>query len=196
MRSTVNHHRTKILAASLLLAVLSPAASASDGTITFTGRITTNTCTISGNGGGTDFTVALPPVSASTLATAGNIAGRTPFNFQLTGCTPATADVAVYFEPGAAVDLATGRLINTTVSAPATDDSPGITAATNVQIGVLNADLTNVAVGAAFASQNTQQVAITGGTASLQYYAQYVATGGAATAGVFTSALTYSVVYP
>lgn len=192
----MKHYRTSILAASVLLAALSPAASAYDGTITFTGRITSNTCTISGNGGGTDFTVALPPVSASTLGTAGNIAGRTPFNIQLTGCTPDTGDVAVYFEPGATVDLATGRLTNTAVTTPATEGTEAVTAATNVQIGVLNADLTNIAVGSAFASQNSQQVAITGGTAAMQYYAQYVATGGAATLGVFTSALTYSVVYP
>lgn len=192
----MKHYRTSILAASVLLAALSPAASAYDGTITFTGRITSNTCTISGNGGGTDFTVALPPVSASTLGTAGNIAGRTPFNIQLTGCTPDTGDVAVYFEPGATVDLATGRLTNTAVTTPAAEGTEAVTAATNVQIGVLNADLTNIAVGSAFASQNSQQVAITGGTAVMQYYAQYVATGGAATLGVFTSALTYSVVYP
>ncbi|MBV8272441.1 MAG: type 1 fimbrial protein [Cupriavidus sp.] len=175
---------------------MSPAAFAADGTITFTGRVTAQTCTIAGNGGNNNFTVALPTVSASTLATAGNFAGRTPFSIQLTGCNPNSGNVATYFEPGATIDATTGRLINTATTAAATETTAATTAATNVQVGLLNADLTNIALGSAFASQNSQQVAITGGTATLQYYAQYVATGGATTAGDVTTTATYSIVYP
>ena len=40
-------------------------AKASDGTITFNGKITAQTCTIAGNGGGSSFTVTLPTVSTS-----------------------------------------------------------------------------------------------------------------------------------
>jgi len=196
MRSTVKNFKAKILAASLTCAAISPAAFAFDGTISFTGSVTGQTCTISGNGGGNNFTVALPTVSASTLATAGNTAGRTPFNIQLTGCTPNTGNVAVYYEPGATVDATTGRLVNTATTTAGTETTPATTAATNVQLGLLNADLTNIALGSTFATQNSQQVAINAGTATLQYYAQYVATGGAATAGDVTSTATYSIVYP
>ena len=188
--------RRSILAASLMFGAMTPAAFASDGTITFTGRITTQTCVISGNGGGNNFTVALPTVSATTLGTAGNVAGRTPFNIRLTGCTPNTGNVAVHFEPGATVDTATGRLINTAVATPAAGDAAGVPPATHVQVGLLNADMTNIAVGSAFAAQNSQQVPLADGAATLQYYAQYVATGGAATAGNLTTTATYSVVYP
>lgn len=180
--------RAKILATSLVLAAVSPAAFAADGTITFTGRVSAQTCTISGNGGTSrNFTVTLPPASASTLAADGNFAGRTPFNIRLTNCTPNTGNVAVFFESGPNVDQATGRLRNT---------ATGSGAATNVQVGVLNADLTNIAVGLTFASQRSQRVAITAGAATLQYYAQYVATGGAATAGNVSTSTLYSVVYP
>ncbi len=191
----MKHIRTKILATSLLLAAMSPAAFASDGTITFTGLITGQTCSISGNGRPAgDFTVVLPNVSTSTLNTGGNTAGRAPFNIQLTGCTPNAGNVAVYFEPGANVDLATGRLKNSTVAVPAAGTNPGVKAAGNVQIGLLNSDMTNISVGAAVATQNPQRVALASGAATLQYYAQYVATG-TATPGIITSSVTYSIVY-
>jgi len=190
----VKNIQTKILA-SLAFATLSSAAFASDGTITFTGRLTSQTCTISGNGGGNNFTVPLPTLSTSALAANGNVAGRTPFNIRLTDCTPNTGNVAVYFEPGATVDMATGRLINMVVNTPATATAPAIVAAQNVQVGLLNDTLGNIALGSAFAAQNFQQVAIAAGSATLQYYAQYVATG-AATLGDISTSATYSIVYP
>ncbi len=67
-------------------------AFAADGIIAFNGTITAQTCTINGNGmGSKDFTVTLPKVSASTLGTAGQTAGRTPFNISLSDCTPTPA---------------------------------------------------------------------------------------------------------
>ncbi|WP_231907010.1 fimbrial protein [Cupriavidus sp. D384] len=192
----MKHFRTTILAASLAVAAASQTAFAADGTITFTGRLTTQTCTISGNGGNNNFTVALPTISTSALATAGNVAGRTPFTFRLTGCAPNTGNVSIYFEPGGTIDTATGRLRNTVTAVTGSGNRPAVVPAGNVQIGVLNANMTDVALGSAFASQNSQQVALAAGSATLQYYAQYVATGGAATAGTFSTTATYSVVYP
>lgn len=188
--------RMKLLAASLVLGAVSPAAFASDGTITFTGRITGQTCTITGNGAAADFTVPLPTVGTGTLNADGNTAGRTPFNIQLSACNPNTGNVAVFFESGANADMATGRLRNAAVNVPAEGDNPAVNAATNVQVGVLNADLTPVAIGNAYAAQNSQSVALAAGAATLQYYAQYVATGGAATAGPITTTTQYSIVYP
>lgn len=186
----------RILAVSVLLAAASPATFAADGTITFTGRVTGQTCTIAGNGAASDFTVALPTVGASTLNAAGNTAGRTAFNITLSGCTPATGNVAVYFEAGTNTDLTTGRLRNAAVAAPAVGDTPAVTPAGNVQIGVLNADFSPISIGSAAASQNSQSVALAAGAATLQYYAQYVATGGASTAGEVTTTAQYSIQYP
>ncbi|MGH8779746.1 fimbrial protein [Paraburkholderia sp.] len=164
-------------------AVASQVAAAADGTIAFNGNVTAQTCTINGNGSNArDFTVTLPTVSSSSLAAAGQTAGRTPFGISLTACTPATGNVHTYFEPGPTVNLQTGHLILKTGGA------------TNVEIGLQNGDFSDIKAGAADASQNSKPVAITTGSATLNYYAQYVATG-AATAGAANSTVMYTLSY-
>ncbi|MFL9878968.1 fimbrial protein [Herbaspirillum rhizosphaerae] len=167
-----------ILKALLTIATLAPLASfAADGTITFSGSITAQTCTI--NGGTPNLAVTLPKISATALAVAGAKAGATPFTIALTGCTPASGNVRAFFEVGANVDTATGRLKNTGT-------------ATNVQIGLTNVDGSNIAVGAASGAQGTTYVPISSGNANLTYMAQYVATG-AATSGTVTTSVTYTI---
>lgn len=176
------------LIAGLLVAaaVLPGAAFASDGTITFTGRVSSQTCTIGGNGGtSSSFTVTLPAVSTSALSGTVTAAGRTPFSIRLSGCSTATGNAAVYFEPGATIDAATGRLINGASSTPAG----------NVQIALSNADMSAITLGAAAGSQNSQQVALASGAATLNYSAEYVATG-TVTSGNVSTSVVYSVVYP
>lgn len=176
---------TGMIAAAALAAALPMASHAADGTITFTGTIVAQTCTINGNGNGSgskDFTVALPTVTAAALSGAGQTAGRTPFNIQLTDCS-GTGNVHAYFEPGATTDMSTGHL---TLNAGGAD---------KVQIALLNDDLSPIAMGAADASQNSHAVAIATGAATLPYYAEYVATG-VATAGAANSSVMYTLVYP
>jgi major type 1 subunit fimbrin (pilin) len=171
-----------LFAAALSLAALAPAISqAADGTITFQGNITAQTCKISGNGGGKDFTVTLPTVSTSSLTAAGATAGRTPFRIALTECS-GSGNVATYFEPGPTIDTTTGQL-----------KSNGT--ATNVQVGLLNNDFSKIMLGAAQSSQNSKPIAIASGAANLDYVAQYVATG-AATAGAVNSSVMYTIIYP
>jgi major type 1 subunit fimbrin (pilin) len=175
-------NRSGMIAAAVAMAAALPMAShAADGTITFTGNVTAQTCTI--NGGAKDFSVNLPTVSASSLATAGETAGRTPFSIQLTNCTSGSGNVHTFFESGATTDLQTGNLIV---------DAGG---ASNVQIGLLNgADASPIKAGFADASQNSASVAISNGAATLPYFAQYVATG-AATAGAANSNVMYTIAY-
>ncbi len=168
--------------ASALIA-FAPAAFAADGTVTFNGRITAQTCTIGGNGGANNFTVTLPTVSTNSLRTAGAVTGRTPFNITLSSCTPNSGNAMVYFEPGATVDIATGRLVNS-----------NRTGARNVQVGLKNADYSDIRLGAAHASQNSRPVTLNNGGATLNYFAEYVATG-ATTAGDLTTSTLYSIVY-
>ncbi|HDR9589023.1 TPA: type 1 fimbrial protein [Burkholderia stabilis] len=179
----MNFGKASIAAAAFAIMGGIPAmAHAVDGTITVTGSISAQTCTVNGNGTGSkDFTVALPSVSASALATAGQTAGQTPFSITLTKCS-APGSVHTFFEPGATTDLTTGNLI---VAAGG---------ATNVQIGLANADLSAIKAGAADASQNSKAVSIVNNGATLQYYARYVATG-AATSGAANSSVMYSLVY-
>jgi len=175
----------KSIVASLIvgaLAASSQFAMASDGTITINGLVTSNTCAISGNGGGKDFTVTLPSVSAASLAVAGQTAGRTPFSINLTGCNPVDGGVHAFFEPGPTTDLATGRLILAGGGA------------SNVQIGLLNDDFSEIKAGAADASQNSKSVTMAAGAATLSYYAQYYATG-AAVPGVANSSVMYTLSY-
>lgn len=177
--------KIKLLSALLGAAVLmaSQTAAASDGTITFNGNITAQTCTINGNGSGSNnFSVTLPTVSTATLASAGQTAGRTPFNIKLSSCTPSSGNVHTYFEPGPTTDASTGNLVLNAGGA------------TNVQLGLLNADFSAIKAGFADASQNSKSVAITTGSATLSYYVQYVATG-AAGAGAANSSVLYTLAY-
>jgi major type 1 subunit fimbrin (pilin) len=176
-------YRSGMIVAAALAAALPMTSHAADGTITFTGTIVSQTCTINGNGSGSkDFAVALPTVSASALNGAGQKAGRTPFNIQLTACS-GTGNVHAYFEPGATTDAGTGNL---KLNAGGAD---------MVQIGLLNDDFSPIVMGAADVAQNSHAVSVASGTATLPYFAEYVATG-VATAGAANSSVMYTLVYP
>ena len=169
----------------LVLAVAPFTASAVDGTITFNGEVTDKTCTIV-TPQGKDFTVTLPTVSSSTLAAAGQVAGRTPFSINLSQCNP--GNVATYFEPGATVDLGSGRLNNAAATS----------AATEVQLQLLGSNslfLPVVSAGAGSTQANSQWVTVNaGGTADLNYFVEYYATG-AATPGEVSSSVKYTIIY-
>ncbi|WP_049620987.1 fimbrial protein [Frateuria defendens] len=184
----MKHFVQAALVGAVALALV-PVAQASDGTITITGNVVGTTCTITGNDLGGNVKVALSPVSATQLKSAGVTAGDTPFTVTLTNCkagSGSSADTAkgavkMYFEAGPNVDMATGRL-NVT----------GTNHASNVQLQLLNADGTVVKIGDA-STINSVQLNSEGG-ASLTHVVRYYATG-AVSAGAADSSLTYSVVY-
>jgi major type 1 subunit fimbrin (pilin) len=171
------------LIAALSVAAISQ-ANAADGTITINGEVTDKTCDIV-TPQGKDFTVTLPTVSKQTLAAKGEVAGRTPFAINLSNCSE--GKVATYFEPGSTVDFASGRLNNQATGG-----------ATNVQIQLLgenNQFLPVLAAGANGAQSNSQWVdVVDGGSADLNYYAEYYATD-AATAGKVTTSVQYTIIY-
>ena len=120
----------------------------------------------------------MPTVSSQTLKNAGDVAGRTPFQINLTNCT-AAGKVATYFEPGATVDFNTGRLLNQATSGAATNVNIQLLGSNNAVIPVL-ATSTNET------QTNSQWVNVSaGGSADLNYYAEYYATG-ASTAVSYT----------
>ncbi|EMN9113972.1 type 1 fimbrial protein [Acinetobacter baumannii] len=159
-------------------------AQAADGTITINGLVTDKTCDIV-TPAGKDFTVTLPTVSKQTLAAAGNVAGRTPFQIKLANCSE--GKVATYFEPGATVDFNTGRLLN--------QDATG---AKNVNVQLLGSNNQVIpvpAAGANGAQANSQWVDVAkAGSADLNYYAEYYATG-ASTAGKVNTSVQYTIIY-
>ncbi|WP_145515786.1 fimbrial protein [Yersinia aleksiciae] len=176
----------KIKSGNLLIAAIAgvfiaQSAIAADGTITINGQITDTTCGIAVNNGTKDATVTLPTVSASALSTINSVAGTTPFNIVLSGCTGTTMNNAyAYFEPGAKVETATGRL-----------NSDGT--ATGVQVRLLNKNSAPILVGSA--SQGGVVEDITGGGATLNYYAQYYANNAAVGAGTVITQVDYTIVY-
>lgn len=105
----------KLISSALLIAGLTaaPAAFAVDGTITFTGSITSVTCKIDGNGtGGPDFTVDLGGVDAAAFVNQGDVPSKVGFRILVGGEPECTNGTRVYanFEPGALVDPATGMV--------------------------------------------------------------------------------------
>ncbi|CAB3756039.1 fimbrial protein [Burkholderia paludis] len=176
-------------AAVAIIASMSPAMAA-DGEIAFNGKVLSTTCTISAGGGASgdkNMTVKLPSVSVNALANSGDVAGRTPFSIQLSGCTGESTKVSTVFEAGSTVDTASGRL--NLVSTGAED-----TVASNVQISLLNDAQEQIKAGLASSQQNSQVVALKDGAATLNYYAEYHATG-KATAGSANSRIQYSLDY-
>lgn len=171
------------LVAAIMITGIS-AANAADGTITINGLVTDKTCDIV-TPQGKDFTVTLPTVSKQTLSKAGDVAGRTPFTINLAKCSE--GKVATYFEPGATVDFASGRLNN--------QDTAG---AKNVQVQLLGSNnqfVPVLAAGKNGSQTNSQWVDVAdAGSVDLNYYAEYFATD-ASSAGKVTTSVQYTIIY-
>ncbi|MEO2216186.1 fimbrial protein [Chromobacterium vaccinii] len=171
----------KIVTAALIgLGVYSSGAMAADGKITVTGNIVAQTCTIAGTSG-TNVTVNLPTVGASSLASTGQTAGATPFAINLSNCPSSLKSAQTRFEVGPTVNPTSGNLLNST----------GAGSASNVEVQLLNNTFNAINLST---NANSQQVAISGGAATMGYYAQYIATG-AAGAGSVNTSVQYSMTY-
>jgi len=175
----MNTFSKSLLASSCTLLFWAQAAQADFGQISFDGRVLAPTCQV--NGGNGDLPVSLPEVNASLLARPGQTAGQTPFQLNLSNCSPGVTRVSTYFEPGATISPE-GRLIV---------DAGG---SQNVQLELLNESQAPMDLAAAKGNQNSQQVAIVGGSATLRYTARYYSTGGT-TPGLVTSRVQYSLDY-
>jgi major type 1 subunit fimbrin (pilin) len=167
-------------------------AAAADGTITFTGNVSSVTCTVHGGAPGSangNFTVNLPNVASSAFAGGvGTVAGATPYNIYVgaageAGCVDGTV-VSVHYEPTSPrVDTTTGNL--------ALDPVTG--AATGVQLQLLNgADKSVINLANA---PDSAQTTVANNQATLPFYVQYVSTAASVTAGPADSSVLYSVDY-
>jgi major type 1 subunit fimbrin (pilin) len=190
-----------IVAAGMATAMALPLSSvASDGTITFTGAVTANSCTINVNGSASNnATVALPIVDTAALTNASaplTKAAGTFFNIALSACDASHADVAsggtavptlvaIYFEAGPNVDQATSGLINAGTS--------------NVEVNLYKASGATVVGTQITPGRSTNQPAnqAIGAAGTQWFYAGYSTAGAAAaaTAGTVTTSVTYSLVY-
>ena len=179
--------KLKYLKVCAALAVVTSAGSAfaSDGTITVVGEVVDTTCSIQVDNATRDATVVLPTVASAQLASTGETAGATPFNIALSGCTGDTLQNAkAYFEPGASVNMETGRL----------KLEVGTGKATELEVEILNSDYSPIHAGAAADNQNDVPVDISSGNGVLNYAARYFATG-RATPGAVQTRVEYTVTY-
>lgn len=175
--------------------IISAPAFAVDGTITITGEIKGLTCSVSGGAGttpgtGGDFGVTLVPVQVTALAADGAVAAAKPFSINLgtTGgatCPDGTRAAILFDTSSAAINAATGNLINMAATNPAT----------NVEVQILDSGNGNTPVNLAAGTATTEVVAA-GGSAILPFQAEYKATGGAAGAGMVDTSVRYTVVFP
>lgn len=179
--------KRQIIAVSLLMVASSVQfanASASDGTINFTGAITAETCSISVNNNTSSPTVTLPTVSTAGMNTVGLTKGNTALNFALTGCTGNANYASVFFQGGSGITV-DGTVANT---------ASGSGAATGIALQIN--DSYNVPVLIGSSNQLTSGSAtIVSGNASMAYTVQYVTTNVAPTAGKFAGAVMYSINY-
>lgn len=190
------HKKLSQIAIAAICLLGASAGGASHGTITFTGAITGNSCSIEVDGtGSSDGVVALPVVDTSALhgSPGARDAGGTFFNIRLGGCNSGNADVsgaaptrvAIYFEAGPTVDQATHGLINSGTS--------------NVEVRLYLASEgqvvgQQVTPGTPGAGQPVSQPV--SDTITQYFYAAYSPpAGAAATAGTVSATVTYSVVY-
>ncbi|PLR36282.1 type 1 fimbrial protein [Chimaeribacter californicus] len=184
--------RMKALMLPVCLLVSATAVSAEDGTITFTGDIRDATCVVTvgddtGSSDTGDFTVKLKPVSVTALDADKRRAGDTPFYIKLSGAQCPNGKYAnVSFERALSlnIDPVTGNLKNHTAAG----------AASKVQVGLTDEKLNAIDLNQQI-TDPTAGKQIANNTAQFDYWAQYVATGGAATAGSVNTNVVYSIIY-
>ncbi|CAP44815.1 fimbrial protein [Bordetella petrii] len=181
--------RTACLVASIALLANTPSAWAQGGNVTFTGAVVAESCEIGGGHPAVArslsprFTVDLPAIGTDTLTTHGQTAGWSPFAITLRHCGNRYALVRTHFEPGAFVDMATGRL------SPDSHSSAG-----NVQIALRELGRTrHILIGAPPGSQGSTPVVLQG-HATQVYEAGYYALGQVSPGTVHTS-VEYNLVY-
>lgn len=174
-------NRTYLALAALTSALAMSAAQASDGTITFNGQLSAQTCTTKINNTSNVATVTLPSVSIASLAAAGATAGSTNFTINLSACTGTIATAAATFEAGAGVDPTTQNVRNTG-------------SATGVQLQLLDSTGKVIKAGDTSQTANTARTAMTGATGVLPYAVQYIASA-ATTPGNVVGSVTYSINY-
>jgi major type 1 subunit fimbrin (pilin) len=175
------------------LTVASIASATDGGVITFHGVVSDTTCTVQGgsgtDGGVNNFSVALNGVDANVLNAAAKTANAKAFQVLIGGpdqpsCGAGDGKIASmsFLASSPQVDAATGNLNNVLTSE-----------ASHVQIQLLKEDGTT-AIDLRDPNKGLQSANFVNNQATLQYHAQYYATG-AATPGLVESNVVYAVSY-
>lgn len=182
-----------LLASSVFTVLFSLNAVAADGTINFTGNVTSSACTTIVGAGPTGgamsnpATVALPNVTDTTLnAAVGTYAGHTPFSISLTGCEATAA-------------LQNVRAIFTTPS-PASGDNfvmgnTAVSGAQNVAVAILSSGGSQIDLNGGPNVDAGQALPVTSGPVTLNYQAAYKSLTTGVTAGAVAGTAEYIISY-
>lgn len=172
---------TLTLCAMALAAASTSALAATQGTVTFNGQLTADTCEISPES--ENRVVPLPPVAIATLNGPGIEAGSTGFDLNVVNCPAGITKVGAHFEAigSSGLDTATGNLTNASTETGK---------ATNVQVRLYDTDQQPLAVG------STGTLAdVSGTSATMRYFGGYYSTA-ATTAGPVYAQVRYTLAYP
>ena len=166
--------------------VLPSLAYAADGTITITGKVLDNTCTIGGTSPG-NYTVKLPTVIKSAFTAINTTAGEKDFQIELTNC-PSPANISVFFEStNTNVDTA-GRLNNTA------------TGGSTAQVELVNGTERINLKGTTLSAQSTTALTFNSSSSTTNSHtfplkARYYALTYPVTVGDVATSITYNIVY-
>lgn len=161
-------------------------ASAADGTITFSGTVTANTCTILVDDGALASNakaITLPTPGISALyGTVGNTFGKTAFKFNLTGC-------------GAAISPSTGWIYLSGAVLSGTSALFTSGTATGIGIQILNSGGSPLSLSTTPAKASDAYTLAAGASTNQTFYYQYISTTAAATAGSIVATLVADIYY-
>lgn len=154
-------------------------ADAHDGRVYVTGTITDNTCTLSPDSENID--VAMGSVSNRQFYQAGDGSAWRPFVIDLQNCGSTVSGVTVSFS-----GTANQRNADLLALSEAADDATGI------GIALYDSDKNLIPLG-----QSSEVLALSPGQSSahLQFYARYIADGGAVMAGTANASATFILAY-
>ncbi|MGI2091066.1 fimbrial protein [Shewanella oncorhynchi] len=173
----------KLTLSILVLGALFGTSVQANNTITFLGEVSDQTCEVAINGNAANPSVLLPTVSTAQLATAGSVAGETPFTISVSGCTVNATQ---------ALPIKTVFLGNNITTAGNLGNTG---TATNVALQLLDSvggTSINLTAGSAVEGLN---VAAGADSASHDFAVQYISETGSATAGRVISSVQYAVSY-
>lgn len=167
-----------LITSAFIAAAICGSASAADGTINFTGKITDTACKV--DTASANQTVNLGEVATTSFGAAGATASATRFTINLTGCPEAATSASIRFDG----PLASGNSNLLALSSGQT--------ATNVGVGIYEQDSnTLIPVGSSSAP-----VTLSSTTANaMNFIAKYVSTGATVGAGSANAATTFTVSY-
>ncbi|MRS88789.1 fimbrial protein [Enterobacteriaceae bacterium RIT714] len=172
------------IALSMISAYSFAAGTVTQGTVTFTGKLIADTCSIVA--GDEDLQVILPTLSIQSLAKSGATAGTTTFNIHVESCPSTLTDVAAHFEAinSDGFNATTQNLTNSTLVADG--------GAANVEVRLFDKDgSSQLPVGG---TGSFFPVDATSHKATMTYIGGYYATG-VTTAGDVTAKVQYTLAY-